>query len=166
MARIFNSKKGFTLVELLVVISIISLLSAVVLASLSTAKAKARDAQVKSTFNQVQKALFLYYDKYGRYPNPTAVTNGTDQWFGNFNNMAQQLVSEGFLVSVPVSPDSRTFNYYNYNANNPQGALLKTTLSTYPASMTGAPGSCRPFNNTNWCSSIQSTQDYCICNPH
>lgn len=63
-----KTKKGFTLIELLVVISIISLLSSVVLASLSIARAKARDAKRLSDMHQIQLALELYRDAYGNYP--------------------------------------------------------------------------------------------------
>ena len=63
----FNSK-GFTLIELLVVIAIIGILSSVVLASLNSARMKARDARRIADFKNVSLALELYYDKYNRYP--------------------------------------------------------------------------------------------------
>jgi type II secretion system protein G len=59
---------GFTLIELLVVISIIGLLASVVLASLNTARAKARDARRISDMKQISLALELYYDANGSYP--------------------------------------------------------------------------------------------------
>ncbi|PIT91375.1 hypothetical protein COU17_01105 [Candidatus Kaiserbacteria bacterium CG10_big_fil_rev_8_21_14_0_10_49_17] len=62
--------RGFTLIELLVVIAIIGLLSSVVLASLNSARAKARDARRVSDLKQLQLALELYYDSNGSYPNP------------------------------------------------------------------------------------------------
>lgn len=55
--------------ELLVVISIIELLSSVVLASLNSARAKARDARRISDFHQIQLALAFYYEENGAYPN-------------------------------------------------------------------------------------------------
>ena len=58
---------GFTLVELLVVISIISLLSSVVFASVNSARSKARDARRKSDLHAIQLALEFYFDKYGTY---------------------------------------------------------------------------------------------------
>ncbi len=62
-----NNKSGFTLIELLVVISIIGLLSSIVLTSVNSARAKARDARRKSDLHTIQLALELYYDKYGTY---------------------------------------------------------------------------------------------------
>lgn len=66
-----QSKRGFTLIELLTVISIISLLASVVLASLNTARAKARDAQLLSNIRTLVTAAELYYDANGEYPPAT-----------------------------------------------------------------------------------------------
>ena len=54
--------EGFTLIELLVVIAIIGILSAVVLASLNTARSKGNYAAVKSNLATIQTQAELYYD--------------------------------------------------------------------------------------------------------
>ena len=61
--RIMYSRKeqsGFTLIELLVVIAIIGILASVVLASLNSARGKARDAKRKSDVHQITTAINLY----------------------------------------------------------------------------------------------------------
>lgn len=55
-----NASKGFTLIELLVVIAIIGILSAVVLASLSSARSKGNDAAVKQDVRGAQTQAELY----------------------------------------------------------------------------------------------------------
>jgi type IV pilus assembly protein PilA len=70
-----NRSKGFTLIELLVVIAIIGILSAVVLASLSTARNKAQDAKVQSQLKSLQVAAEIYYSTNGNYG--TTVSCGT-----------------------------------------------------------------------------------------
>ena len=61
-------QKGFTLIELLVVISIIGLLSSIVLTSVNSARAKARDARRIADLNQIRTALEFYFDANGFYP--------------------------------------------------------------------------------------------------
>lgn len=156
------SRTGFTLIELLVVISIIGILSTIVLGTLNTSRAKARDAATMRDFSQVQRALTLYYDKYSRYPNETPVV--TNPWSDNFNSMAQQLVTEGFLSRVPVAPAGRSYAYYNYGGTI--GGLLVTTLEAAAPSISGYPGTCRPWAaGQNWCDQ-SSTRAYCVCNPY
>lgn len=62
------NREGFTLIELLVVIAIIALLSGVILASLSTARMKSRDAKRVSDLRQIKIALELYFDANNKYP--------------------------------------------------------------------------------------------------
>ena len=78
-----HSSKGFTLIELLVVIAIIGILSSVVLASLNSARQKARDARRISDIKQIQLALELYADSNGgAYPTATTslVTTYMPAW--------------------------------------------------------------------------------------
>ena len=61
-------KKGFTLVELLVVISIISILAVIALGGFQSTQRKERDGQRKSDLKQIANALEVVYYDHGRYP--------------------------------------------------------------------------------------------------
>ena len=62
-------KKGFTLIELLVVVAIIGVLSSIIIVSLSSARAKAADAKMKSQLMSIKILAEKYYDEYGSYGN-------------------------------------------------------------------------------------------------
>lgn len=67
-AIIFTMKlKGFTLIELLVVVAIIGILATVVLASLNSASAKARDARRLADMRTLQTIMEKYYIENGSY---------------------------------------------------------------------------------------------------
>jgi prepilin-type N-terminal cleavage/methylation domain-containing protein len=70
MINIFSKKhknEGFSLIEILVALSIIAILLGVVVASVSDAKAKARDSQRKIDLKQIQLALEKYANYNGTY---------------------------------------------------------------------------------------------------
>ena len=71
-----KNKRGFTLIELLVVIAIIGVLSAVVLASLNTARSKGNDAAVQTDMEGIRNQAQIYY---GDHTNSYGVagTNGS-----------------------------------------------------------------------------------------
>ena len=57
-----KNKKGFTLVEMLVVIAIIGILSATLLTALGPARNKAKDARIISALNQIRAIAETLYD--------------------------------------------------------------------------------------------------------
>ena len=168
--KIFSkSQKGFTLIELLVVIAIIGILSSVVLASLNSARTKARDAKRVSELKSLQTALELFYDSSGHYPNDGAsgtyagCWQGTGNWIpdaGNYN------WSTGYISKQPQDPadiccwpwgncgsagQPGTYEYWSNGQKYMLAARLEDTSSRNRAEVTGAidPRSGAPYATNN-----------------
>ena len=112
MLKRLKGQRGFTLIELLVVVAIISILAVLVLANLSSARPKARDAQRKAALRELQTALEVYYsdnEKYPAYTNDNSCSPvGTGSIFGAANN---PLISGNYLKKVikdPVNKSDKT----------------------------------------------------------
>ena len=78
-----STHRGFTLIELLVVIAIIGVLSSVVLASLNSARMRARDAAVKAGVRQLATLMHLEYNDTGSFAN---LQSSWDYTAANCNN--------------------------------------------------------------------------------
>ena len=111
--------RAFILIELLVVVSIISLLSSVVLASLNTARAKARDTKRVADMHELRNALELFYTNNNHYPSFTTegVSNSGEQ-IGDDNGPIEQALAP-YMSTIPRDPshDGATY-YYAYDSQH------------------------------------------------
>lgn len=76
-------RKGFTLVELIVVIVVIGILAALITLGVSAYQRQARDAMRQSDIATVVESLEKYYDKNGEYPSCSAMSQSAATVAGN-----------------------------------------------------------------------------------
>ena len=80
--KIFKNRSGFTLLELLVVISIIGILIAIGSAAFSTAQKKGRDARRRADIKALQDGFEQYYSENdGSYVASCATMTGNTDYF-------------------------------------------------------------------------------------
>ena len=90
-----NHKKGFTLVELLVVIAIIGILATLAIVALQQARQNARDSKRVADIKQMQTALELFANQYGRYPTE-------EEWNEGFIGSSTEGIC--FIQEIPTAP--------------------------------------------------------------
>lgn len=83
-----KSRKGFTLIELMVVISIISFLSSIILTFVNSARDKAKDAVIRSQLASMRSAAEVYYNGNGLSYGATSANCD----FGMFTDAGMQLI--------------------------------------------------------------------------
>ena len=99
-----KNKKGFTLMEILIVMGIGILLMSISIFSISTARQKSRDGKRISDINQIRLALEQFYDACGSYPN---------QLVSSANNGCTLSTTFGkFLGQIPTDPKTGVGYYY------------------------------------------------------
>lgn len=97
--------RGFTLVEILIVVSIIGLLASIVLVGLGSFRSRGRDARRVADLREIQNALELYYGKAGSYPS------------GNWGGLKQTLVDAEIGVTAISDDPSGGSNHYHYGSS-------------------------------------------------
>lgn len=105
----YNNSKGFSLIELLLVIAIIGLLAMIFLISAGDGRARARDARRKSELNQIAAALEFYYNDFGTYAIANSGSEGRGLgWFSHaytgYPSVAQALKNTGLVGPEFVDP--------------------------------------------------------------
>ena len=104
-----KTKKGFTLIEMLIVIVIIGILAAALIPRLSSARGRANDVARKADLAQVATALVSYQIDRGQFP---ACTDGCP-----LSGISGSLITAG-MSSIPGDPNtSRLFSWIAHFAS-------------------------------------------------
>ncbi|MBI4114870.1 MAG: prepilin-type N-terminal cleavage/methylation domain-containing protein [Candidatus Niyogibacteria bacterium] len=99
-----KNSRGFTLLELLVVVAIIGLLASLVSAFVSSARERSRDARRLSDVDAFKKALEFYVTSNGRYPSSEG---GGPPWKNSCEDgpdWIPDIVAAGYIQALPLDP--------------------------------------------------------------
>jgi len=115
-------KKGFTLIEMAVVLLIIGVLVGIVLRNLGTQPIQARDIRRIADLHTISTYLVQYMTKQGSFPSSTSITD-----------LSSKFKDAGITVPLPNPPSGNPYYYYPCSdaggtSNSPNHFILKAVL--------------------------------------
>ena len=128
-----RGERGFTLIEMMIVVAIIAILVAILVPNFMRARAQAQTAACEANLKEIATALELYQTDHEQYPNVTAATNVTN---------AEPNIGP-YLRQTPIDPVAPGGNY-TYQVSNPGSGTAAYTItcpgSHDPATLTAIGG--------------------------
>jgi len=120
-------EKGFTLLELMIVIAIIGILATLAQPSYKTAVRKSREAALKENLYNIRSVLDQYYADNGKYP-----------------DTLDDVVTKGYMRGVPVDPMTntnqwQTVPFESNNPDEPSGGIYDIHSSSSVVGLNGKP---------------------------
>jgi len=119
--------KGFTLIEMLIVIAVIAILAGIVLTGVSGFQASARDTRRVGDLRNAQNFLELYFNRCGYYPG--TITGGScNQSSPDFAGLEAMMEAENFTSNFPNDPVASKTYYYGVTGPDNLGYVLGAEL--------------------------------------
>lgn len=138
-----KAQKGFTIIELLIVIAIIAILALLVLNNFQGAQAKARDSQRQTDINNIHGKLEEFYNENSHYPDTFTATDFPGIDGEALNDPAGTVIAKATVAAAAnlttTSPGaSGQYEYTAYGCTNGEctGYQLKTYIERPGGSLT------------------------------
>lgn len=107
-------QRGFTLIELMIVVAIIAILAGILIPNFTHARAQAQTAACESNLRQIATAMELFYADNQRYPATASVIGGTGNAFDNGTTV--------YLNNTPQDPAANPVSTnYTFTSSNTGG---------------------------------------------
>ncbi len=133
-----NSQKGFTIVELLIVIVVIGILAALVLNTFAGVQKRARDTERQTDATAISTQLERYYADNGRYPILSEVT--TDNLKGIDAGALKAPGQTATSLASTATPTKDQYGYITYDDATPRAECT----------VVGTPASCGSHFKLYW----------------
>jgi prepilin-type N-terminal cleavage/methylation domain-containing protein len=153
-----SSGRGFTIVELLIVIVIIAILAVIVIVAYNGITGRAYNNRAQSELSSIAKAVQVFYTVNGRYP--ADVGRGIPAEVSQYINGASD--------SWPIAPWPDSVYDYDYFIGSDGNEVSQISIRFCPA---GGPISACHFPNESWAAGfdIDSSAYWCVtgkCRAH
>lgn len=148
--------KGFTLVEILLVIAILAIISTIGAVSYSNIRNNSEDAKRRTDIGEIRSALEQYKSVNNTYPTPNVtITMGLEFGTSGLND-----ANNTYMSKIPQDPDFPVKTYY-YESTDGSDYILRSELNNpepTPCNLTPTPDLCGSMNNCNYCFSSYGQQ--------
>ena len=128
MKQMMKQRRGFTLIELMIVIAIISMLTVLGGANYITSQKRARDSRRMGDLEQVRAALEMYRTDNGDYPTATGA-NGSDRFKSLYTVLHADPVYLNKELIDPLNSGANKYEYWTNNITYQLCAELEVTIS-------------------------------------
>ncbi len=107
-----NNSRGFTMIELLIVIVVIGILAGLVVTAFTNVQRNARDTERKTDVSALYRKLTAYYTENSKYPTLNELNNGA--WrTTNFSGFDQEAMKDPKSTSYNLA-NAAAANVYSY----------------------------------------------------
>lgn len=132
-----DKQRGFTIVELLIVIVVIAILAAITIVAYNGIQKRARDAERAQDISSIQKVLEVYYVDKGYFPPSHDLrspawrkANLTTQGEGIFIN-PEDKNSDNSINAAGSAVTTANYSYYSKTADGTVCTTGQTTCTSY-----------------------------------